>query len=160
MIKREKLARHPRTIWRIWTCDVTPTSRICAVVQNMDTLNCNRAFQNQNCVKFTNRFIYETDGKFINKILHFNSWNKLCCLSLESRKWNWAIIRSLHDSCIPLHFSHAEMIDRTISVLFFSMAVMILLIASSIAKLSADDGFHSRLSGLRGRPEVDTPGCR
>ena len=28
MIKREKLTRHPRTIWRIWTCDVTPTSRI------------------------------------------------------------------------------------------------------------------------------------
>ena len=28
MIKREKLAGHPRTIWRIWTCDVTPTSRI------------------------------------------------------------------------------------------------------------------------------------
>ena len=28
MIKREKLARHPRTIWRIWACDVTPTSRI------------------------------------------------------------------------------------------------------------------------------------
>ena len=28
MIKREKLARHPRTIWRIWTCDVTPTSRM------------------------------------------------------------------------------------------------------------------------------------
>ena len=23
MIKREKLARHPRTIWRIWACDVT-----------------------------------------------------------------------------------------------------------------------------------------
>ena len=28
MIKRDKLARHPRTIWRIWACDVTPTSRI------------------------------------------------------------------------------------------------------------------------------------
>ena len=28
MIKREKLTRHPRTIWRIWTCDVTPTSRM------------------------------------------------------------------------------------------------------------------------------------
>ena len=28
MTKREKLARHPRTIWRIWACDVTPTSRI------------------------------------------------------------------------------------------------------------------------------------
>ena len=28
MIKREKLARHPRTIWRIWACDVTPTSRM------------------------------------------------------------------------------------------------------------------------------------
>ena len=28
MIKREKLARHPRTKWRIWACDVTPTSRI------------------------------------------------------------------------------------------------------------------------------------
>ena len=24
MIKREKLARHTRTIWRIWACDVTP----------------------------------------------------------------------------------------------------------------------------------------
>ena len=30
MIKREKLARHPRTIWRIWACDVTPTSRMFA----------------------------------------------------------------------------------------------------------------------------------
>ena len=28
MIKREKLAGHPRTIWRIWTCDVTATSRM------------------------------------------------------------------------------------------------------------------------------------
>ena len=28
MIKKEKLARHPRTIWRIWACDVTPTSRV------------------------------------------------------------------------------------------------------------------------------------
>ena len=28
MIKREKLARHPRTIWRIWVFDVTPNSRI------------------------------------------------------------------------------------------------------------------------------------
>ena len=28
MIQREKLARHPRTIWRIWACDVTPTSRM------------------------------------------------------------------------------------------------------------------------------------
>ena len=28
MIKREKLARHPRTTWRIWACDVTLTSRI------------------------------------------------------------------------------------------------------------------------------------
>ena len=28
MIKREKLARHPRTIWRIWACDVTPTLRV------------------------------------------------------------------------------------------------------------------------------------
>ena len=28
MIKREKLARHPRAIWQIWACDVTPTSRI------------------------------------------------------------------------------------------------------------------------------------
>ena len=28
MIKREKLARHPRTIWQIWACDVMPTSRI------------------------------------------------------------------------------------------------------------------------------------
>ena len=28
MIKREKLARHPRTIWRIWAWDVRPTSRI------------------------------------------------------------------------------------------------------------------------------------
>ena len=28
MIKREKLARHPRTKWRIWACDVRPTSRI------------------------------------------------------------------------------------------------------------------------------------
>ena len=27
MIKREMLARHPRTIWRISACDVTPTSR-------------------------------------------------------------------------------------------------------------------------------------
>ena len=26
--KREKLARHPRTIWRIWACDVTPISRM------------------------------------------------------------------------------------------------------------------------------------
>ena len=24
MIKREKLARHPRTTWRIWACDVRP----------------------------------------------------------------------------------------------------------------------------------------
>ena len=28
MIKREKLARHPRTIWRIWACDDTTTSRM------------------------------------------------------------------------------------------------------------------------------------
>ena len=28
MIKRGKLAGHPRTIWRIWACDVTPTSRM------------------------------------------------------------------------------------------------------------------------------------
>ena len=28
MIKREKLARHPRTMWQIWVCDVMPTSRI------------------------------------------------------------------------------------------------------------------------------------
>ena len=28
MIKREKLAKHPRTIWRIWACDITPTSRM------------------------------------------------------------------------------------------------------------------------------------
>ena len=34
MIKREKLARHPRTIWRIWACDVTPTSRMGQEVSN------------------------------------------------------------------------------------------------------------------------------
>ena len=28
MIKRGKQARHPRTRWRIWACDVTPTLRI------------------------------------------------------------------------------------------------------------------------------------
>ena len=28
MIKREKLPKHPRTIWRIGACDVTQTSRI------------------------------------------------------------------------------------------------------------------------------------
>ena len=28
MIKKEKLARLPLRIWRIWACDVTPTSRI------------------------------------------------------------------------------------------------------------------------------------
>ena len=28
MMKRETLARHPRTIWWIWACDDTPTSRI------------------------------------------------------------------------------------------------------------------------------------
>ena len=32
MIKREKLARHPRKIWRIWACDVTPTSRMPKIV--------------------------------------------------------------------------------------------------------------------------------
>ena len=31
IIKREKLARHPRTIWRIWACDVMRTSRIAAI---------------------------------------------------------------------------------------------------------------------------------
>ena len=27
-MKREKLARHPRTIWQMWACDIMPTSRI------------------------------------------------------------------------------------------------------------------------------------
>ena len=27
MVKRENLARHPRTIWQIWACVIMPTSR-------------------------------------------------------------------------------------------------------------------------------------
>ena len=40
MIKREKLARHPRTIWRIWACDVTPTSRMTCHISYQESYSC------------------------------------------------------------------------------------------------------------------------
>ena len=36
MIRREKLARHPRTTWRIWACDVRPTLRMIPTIVIME----------------------------------------------------------------------------------------------------------------------------
>ena len=77
MIKRERLARHPRTIWRIWACDVTPTSRM--LYSQLD-LASNKAYVGIE----TKKPIIQSDSQLVDQFIcqpMYEHWRLMCQLA-------------------------------------------------------------------------------